>query len=195
MCRLSGIASQAATYVEKVAGTKAKVYDTRKTTPGWRWLEKYAVRCGGGTNHRGSLNRAVLIKDNHIAFGNSAEDQDSFTIAQSLDRARAYVAEHAPDGQSMIIEIEVDSLEQLEEVLPNRPDIVLLDNMKPEQLSAAIELRDQLAPAVELEASGGVNLTTIRSIAETGVDRISVCLLYTSPSPRDATLSRMPSSA
>ena len=173
MCRLSGIATLAAQFVEQIAGTKAKVYDTRKTTPGWRRLEKYAVKCGGGTNHRGGLNRAVLIKDNHIAFGNSVDGQSRFSVAQSVERARDFVRENAPNGDSMIIQIEVDSLEQLAKVLPMKPDIVLLDNMPPDVLSKAVSMRNEAAVDVELEASGGINLSTIKSVAETGVDRIS----------------------
>lgn len=182
MCRLSGIATLAARFVEQVAGTKAKVYDTRKTTPGWRRLEKYAVKCGGGTNHRGGLNRAVLIKDNHIAFGNSVDGQSRFSVAESVEKARDFVRANAPNGDSMIIEIEVDSLEQLAAVLPVHPDIVLLDNMSPEQLSKAVSMRNEAGVDVELEASGGINLTTIKSVAETGVDRISVgALTHSAP--------------
>ena len=182
MCRLSGIATLAAKFVEQVAGTKAGVYDTRKTTPGWRRLEKYAVKCGGGTNHRGGLNRAVLIKDNHIAFGNSVDGESRFSVAESVEKARAYVSANAPNGESMIIQIEVDSLEQLAEVLPMRPDIVLLDNMSTEQLTNAVSMRDNAAVDVELEASGGINLTTIKAVAATGVDRISVgALTHSAP--------------
>lgn len=173
--RLSGIASLTRQYVDAVAGTKARIYDTRKTTPGWRRLEKYAVHCGGGQNHRTGLFEAVLIKDNHLAWG--AESTDSatrYTPADAVRRARRYVAEHAPQGGAMIIEVEVDTLEQLDEVLVADPDIVLLDNMTPAQLREAVARRDAVKPAVELEASGGVNLQTVRAIAESGVDRISV---------------------
>ena len=180
--RLSGIASLTAKFVAKVAGTKARVYDTRKTTPGWRRLEKYAVKCGGGKNHRGGLNRAVLIKDNHIAFGNSADGDSQFSAAQSVELSRKYVTKHAEKGDSMIIQIEVDSLQQLKAVLPETPDIVLLDNMNLEQLTEAVALRDRFNPKVELEASGGVNLDTVESIAATGVDRISVgALTHSAP--------------
>lgn len=177
---LSGIATLTRRYVQAVADTKARLYDTRKTTPGWRRLEKYAVRCGGGWNHRGGLNDAVLIKDNHLAFvgqaGSAAVGQVgnlSYDPADAVRRAREYVREHA-EGASMPIEVEVDSLEQLDDVLTALPDIVLLDNMTPAQLRAAVARRDAAAPTVELEASGGVNLDTIRAIAESGVERISV---------------------
>jgi nicotinate-nucleotide pyrophosphorylase (carboxylating) len=170
--RLSGVATQTRRFVEQIAGTSARVYDTRKTTPGWRRMEKYAVRCGGGYNHRTGLFDAVLIKDNHLAQGKTAD-----TPAAALEQARRFVREMLQDEaklQQMIFEVEVDTLAQLEAVLPAGPDLVLLDNMHPDQLRDAVALRDALNPAVELEASGGVNLQTIRGIAETGVDRISV---------------------
>lgn len=171
--RLSGIATLTRQYVEAVSSTKARIYDTRKTTPGWRRLEKYAVRCGGGRNHRSGLFEAVLIKDNHLAFG--AGESGQYTPAEAVARARKFVQEHTPaqEAAEMIIEIEVDTLEQLDEVLPAGPDIVLLDNMSPDQLREAVARRDAAAPSVELEASGGVNLQTVTRIAATGVDRIS----------------------
>jgi len=163
--RLSGVASLTRKYVEAVSGTKAQVLDTRKTTPGWRLLEKYAVRAGGGTNHRIGLYDAILIKDNHIAgLGDPAT-----AVERSVDLARAF-----PGNQGLAVEIEVDTLEQLERALSAKPEIVLLDNMTLEQLRSAVARRNAASPATRLEASGGVNLTTIRSIAETGVDRISV---------------------
>jgi nicotinate-nucleotide pyrophosphorylase (carboxylating) len=172
--RLSGIATLTRQYVDAIAGTKARIYDTRKTTPGWRRLEKYAVRCGGGWNHRRGLDEAVLIKDNHLAFGVQAgNNAGQFTPAEAVVRARQFVAQHAGDS-AMVIEVEVDTLEQLDAVLPARPDIVLLDNMRPDQLRAAVERRNACDPAIELEASGGVNLSTVAQIAQTGVDRISV---------------------
>jgi nicotinate-nucleotide pyrophosphorylase (carboxylating) len=172
MGRLSGIASLTEQYVQLTTGTKARIYDTRKTTPGWRLLEKYAVQCGGGCNHRIALSAAVLIKDNHLAFGDEASGNEHFTIAQAIEKTREYLAEHRQ--QRMMIEVEVDSLTQLQNVLPTRPNIVLLDNMQPDQLRAAVAIRDEMNPDVELEASGGVNLTTVAEIAKTGVDRISV---------------------
>ncbi|MFZ5828695.1 MAG: carboxylating nicotinate-nucleotide diphosphorylase [Planctomycetota bacterium] len=172
--RLSGIASLTRRYVEAVAGTGARIYDTRKTTPGWRLLEKYAVRCGGGNNHRSGLYEAILIKDNHLAFG--AGPLGRFSPAEAVRRAREFAERHATasQGEPAILEIEVDTLDQLIEVLPARPDIVLLDNMPPDVLREAVARRNALAPEVELEASGGVTIATVRSIAESGVERISI---------------------
>lgn len=161
--RLCGIATLTSRYAEAVAGSNARVYDTRKTTPGWRLLEKFAVHCGGGQNHRTGLYDAVLIKDNHLALA----DEVGLTPGGAVSRAR----EQQPDR---VIEVEVDTLDQLRDVLPAGPDIVLLDNMTNDQLSQAITLRDEAAPGVVLEASGGVCLGTIGPIAATGVDRISV---------------------
>jgi len=174
--RLSGIASITRRYVDTVAGTPARIYDTRKTTPGWRRLEKYAVRCGGGWNHRTGLFEAVLIKDNHLAFGAAGDRQHRYTPAEAVRRARQYLIEQEgdPRGASLIVEIEVDTLAQLAEVLPASPDIVLLDNMPPTVLCEAVAMRNAGYRQVELEASGGVNLATVRAIAATGVDRISV---------------------
>lgn len=163
--RLSGVATLTRRFVELVAGTKAKVLDTRKTTPGWRLLEKYAVRCGGGTNHRVGLYDAVLIKDNHIA----GLGDPTTAVRRAVELARTY-----PGNAGLPVEVEVDSLDQLRQVLAVKPEIVLLDNMTADELRACVALRDEHAPGVQLEASGGVNMTTIRGIAETGVDRISV---------------------
>ena len=184
--RLSGIATLTRRYVELVTGTKARIYDTRKTTPGWRRLEKYAVHCGGGRNHRTGLFDAVLIKDNHLALGRQGNLPHGYTPAQAVERARTFLAETlAGEGRDskLIVEVEVDSLAQLAEVLPAGPDIVLLDNMTIEHLRAAVALCSSLAPRVELEASGGVNLDTARAIAETGIERISVgALTHSAPS-------------
>lgn len=174
--RLSGVATLTASYVEQVRGTKARIYDTRKTTPGWRRLEKYAVRSGGGHNHRMGLYDAVLIKDNHLALGVEASEQEKFSIADAVKRARQFVAQ-LPETMvpgNTIVEVEVDSLAQLQAVLPAMPDIVLLDNMTPLQLRACVAARDAASSSAELEASGGVSLQTVRAIAESGVDRISV---------------------
>lgn len=172
--RLSGVATLTRQYVDAVANLKARIYDTRKTTPGWRRLEKYAVRCGGGCNHRCGLDEAVLIKDNHLALGAQSADQNKrFTPAEAVVRAREFVESHAANS-AMIIEVEVDTLEQLDGVLPMGPDIVLLDNMDPNQLREAVARRNSVAPGIELEASGGVNLATVRRLAESGVDRISI---------------------
>jgi nicotinate-nucleotide pyrophosphorylase (carboxylating) len=171
--RLSGIATLTRQYVDLTAHTKARIFDTRKTTPGWRRLEKYAVRCGGGWNHRGGLDEAVLIKDNHLALGAQASGRaERFTPAEAVRRARQFAVQQG-DPQ-MIVEVEVDTLDQLDAVLPARPDIVLLDNMRPSELREAVARRNAFDPTVELEASGGVNLSTVQAIAESGVERISV---------------------
>lgn len=157
MGRLSGVATLTRAYVDAVAGTGARITDTRKTTPGLRQLEKYAVRCGGGVNHRFGLDDAILIKDNHVAACGG--------IRPALERARRAA------GHLVKVEIEVDSLDQLEEALPLTPDVILLDNFSLADLRAAVALT---AGRLTLEASGGVDLTTARAIAETGVQVISV---------------------
>jgi nicotinate-nucleotide pyrophosphorylase (carboxylating) len=189
--RLSGIATLTHRYVEQVAGTKARIYDTRKTTPGWRRLEKYAVRCGGGTNHRIGLYDGILIKDNHLALASD----EHITPADAVRRARDFLAQTAAqrDGAELLVEIELDDLAQLDDVLRAGPDIVLLDNMRPEQLREAVARRDALTPAIELEASGGINLDTVRAIAESGVDRISVGELTHSAPALDIGLDWQPS--
>ncbi len=174
--RLSGIASLTRRFLDAIGAAPAKLYDTRKTTPGWRRLEKYAVRCGGGNNHRLGLFDAVLIKDNHLAFGapDTASSEVRFTPADAVRHARAHLREHGGAALAdAMVEIEVDNLGQLLLVLPESPDIVLLDNMSLDQLREAVALRNKLAPHVQLEASGGVNLSTVGKIALTGVDRIS----------------------
>ncbi|WP_374578656.1 carboxylating nicotinate-nucleotide diphosphorylase [Phenylobacterium sp.] len=155
--RLSGVASLTRAYVDAVEGTGARIADTRKTTPGLRHLEKYAVRCGGGLNHRFGLDDAILIKDNHVAACGG--------VGEALRRARAAA------GHLMKIEVEVDSLAQLEEALPHRPDVVMLDNFSLGDLAQAVRIA---GGQTTLEASGGVNLQTVRGIAETGVQVISV---------------------
>ena len=174
--QLSGIATLTRQYVDAIAGTQARIYDTRKTTPGWRRLEKYAVRCGGGTNHRTGLFDAVLIKDNHLALASACADAPARTPAEAVVAARTFLHEmlDAERASAMIVEIEVDSLAQFTEVLPQQPDIILLDNMSPDMLRTAVAQRDAAGVAVQLEASGGVNLQTVRAIAESGIDRISV---------------------
>lgn len=170
--RMCGVASLTAAFVDTIAGTGVRLYDTRKTTTGWRRLEKYSVRCGGGHNHRSGLYDAFLIKDNHLALGGSAGE--ALSPAEAVRRARAIAGrDFSGHTAPRIIEIEVDSLEQLREVLPAGPDIVLVDNFAPADLRRAVELRDEINRDVELEASGGVGLETIAEIAGTGVDRIS----------------------
>ncbi|MBX9788629.1 MAG: carboxylating nicotinate-nucleotide diphosphorylase [Pirellulales bacterium] len=177
LAHLSGIATLTRRFVDAVAGTGARIYDTRKTLPGWRRLEKYAVRCGGGHNHRLGLFDAVLIKDNHLAL--AAAEGLHRTPAEAVQAARAFLSHFTaiPSGAPAampLVEIEVDSLDQLRNALSATPDIVLLDNMTTPQLVEAVALRNSLAPEVELEASGGVRLDTVASIARTGIERISV---------------------
>ena len=169
--RLSGVASCTRRYVDAVAGTGAGIYDTRKTTPGWRDLEKYAVRVGGGRNHRRGLHDAVLVKDNHLAALAKRGEQDPITaLAEQLDALRQRL------GDDGFIELEVDTLQQLRAALTLPVDIVLLDNMSPDQLRQAVALRDEVGARgrIALEASGGVTLETVRQVAETGVERIAV---------------------
>ncbi|MBX3436237.1 MAG: carboxylating nicotinate-nucleotide diphosphorylase [Planctomycetaceae bacterium] len=165
LTHLSGVATLTRQYVDAVAGTGAVILDTRKTLPGWRLLEKYAVRCGGGTNHRMGLWDAVLIKDNHLA---AVTEHSGTPLADILRLTRERVSAQT------IVEIEVDSLEQLADALTGAPDLILLDNMSHDQLAEAVNLRNQSAPSVLLEASGGVDLSTVAAIAQSGVDRISI---------------------
>lgn len=159
--RMCGIATLTRTYVQAVAGTKSRIADTRKTTPGLRALEKHAVACGGGLNHRFGLDDAILIKDNHVAVCGGA--------GEAVRRARAF-APHL-----MKVEVEVDGLDQLDEVLPERPDVIMLDNFSLDDMAEAVRrVRDSAFGSVVLEASGGVNLSTVAGIAATGVDVISV---------------------
>jgi nicotinate-nucleotide pyrophosphorylase (carboxylating) len=161
---LSGIATLTSKWVAEVAGTKCQVRDTRKTTPGMRNIEKYAVRMGGGTNHRLNLSDAALIKDNHIA------------AAGGVVPAFAQVRAAYPEAE---IEIEVDTLEQLKEVLTQKPDLVLLDNMSPEQCAQAVALVNGLC---KLEASGGISIANARAYAQSGVDYIAIgALTHSAP--------------
>ena len=159
----SGIATRTKLFVDAVVGTKCKVCDTRKTTPGLRLLDKYAVTCGGGSSHRIGLHDAALYKDNHLAGMEN--------IVSELGAAISYAKEN---NELQFVEVEVDTLTQLEQVLSLPVDIILLDNMPPELLREAVELRDASDSSPLLEASGGVTLDTVREIAETGVDRISI---------------------
>jgi nicotinate-nucleotide pyrophosphorylase (carboxylating) len=165
MCRLSGIATLTTRFVAETAGTKARIVDTRKSTPGLRALEKYAVRCGGGANHRFGLDDAILIKDNHVAACGG--------VGEAVRRARASV------GHMVRVEVEIDRLDQLAEALAEGPDIVMLDNFALTDLAEAVR---RTAGRALLEASGGVSLETVRAIARTGVDLISVgALTHSAP--------------
>ena len=175
---LSGIATLTRRYVDAVAGLSTKILDTRKTIPGWRLLAKYAVRQGGGHNHRIGLYDGVLIKDNHLAFALSRFRQSIPLIIQNA-RKQPRLSKLA---ETLPIQIEVETMEQFEDALAGKPDIVLLDNMSVEMMRDAVQRRNLMARGVLLEASGGVNLQTARAIAETGVDRISVgALTHSAP--------------
>ncbi len=163
--RLCGIATLTAAYVEAAGDAKARIADTRKTTPGLRALEKYAVRCGGGANHRFGLDDAILIKDNHVAACGG--------VGEAIRRARAAV------GHMVKIEVEIDSLSQLDEALAEASDIIMLDNFGLENMATAVA---RIGGRAVVEASGGVSLATVRAIAATGVDLISVgALTHSAP--------------
>jgi nicotinate-nucleotide pyrophosphorylase (carboxylating) len=159
LCHLSGIATLTRRWVDAIEGTGAVVRDTRKTTPGLRALEKYAVRCGGGSNHRMGLADAALVKDNHVAAAGG--------VAEAFALVRALAAD-------LPVEIEVDTLDGLRTAFEAGANVVLLDNFDVASLRAAVELRDEIAPGVLLEASGGLTLATARDVAATGVDFIAV---------------------
>ncbi len=171
MGRMSGVATAIYRLVTAVAGTGCRIYDTRKTVPGWRRLDKYAVRMGGGWNHRGGLFDAILIKDNHLAQL-AAEGRGP---GAAVEKARSFLEKTFPAERAaaMAVEVEIDLLEQLPEVLAAGADIVLLDNMSPDVLREAVAIRDAAAPKVVLEASGGITLATVEAIAVSGVDRVS----------------------
>jgi nicotinate-nucleotide pyrophosphorylase (carboxylating) len=173
--RLSGIATLTRSYADAVAGTRAAIYDTRKTTPGLRVLEKYAVRLGGGRNHRMGLFDQVMVKDNHIALAGG--------ITAAVARAR----EGLPEG--CLVEVEVTSLAELDEALGLEVDVIMLDNFHPDDLKAAVA---RVAGRVRLEASGGVDLDTVRAIAGTGVDIISVGRLTHSAPAADLSMDIFP---
>ncbi len=200
--RMCGISTLTRRFVDEISGTRASIYDTRKTTPGWRRLEKYAVKQGGGRNHRTGLFDAILIKDNHIAQRMRGQSSSSDVVnatkdivtgtrsvlCEVVEQSRAWFHEKLPARLRppiCVVEIEVDTLEQYREVLPSHPDIILLDNMTLSQLREAVSLRDATASSVQLEASGGVRLDTVGAIAQTGVDRISVGALTHSATTLD----------
>jgi nicotinate-nucleotide pyrophosphorylase (carboxylating) len=175
MQRLSGIASQTALFVEKTAGTKAKIVDTRKTTPGLRTLEKYAVRMGGGQNHRMHMGDAVLIKDNHIA----ALRRQGMQLKDIVLKAK----KEAPPG--MVVEVEVTNVEEAKSAAEAGAPMIMFDNMSVDRMRQAVSL---LPKGIKTEASGNVNLDTVRKIAETGVDIISVGALTHSSKALDLSL-------
>jgi nicotinate-nucleotide pyrophosphorylase (carboxylating) len=165
--RMSGVATYTHRFVRRCDGTRARIYDTRKTLPGWRALDKYAVRCGGGQNHRIGLHDGLLVKDNHLA---------SLPLRQIAPALQPIVARSRAEDPGRLVEVEVDSLDQLREVLRvDGIDVILLDNMDCPTMEQAVLMRDAAGKqAVQLEASGGVTLETVRPIALTGVDRIAV---------------------
>ena len=174
--RLSGVATQTRVYASKVESTKAKVLDTRKTTPGWRALEKSAVLAGGGCNHRMGLYDRAMVKDNHLLAENKLE-----ALQNAIDRVRA--------DRGVAVELEADTLDQVEAFLGlSGVDYILLDNMTNEMMSAAVAMRDAVGSRVDLEASGGINLETITEVAKTGVDFISVGALTHSAVALDLSL-------
>jgi nicotinate-nucleotide pyrophosphorylase (carboxylating) len=173
--RLSGIASLTARYVAEVRGTRARIYDTRKTTPGMRSLEKYAVRVGGGKNHRQHLGDAILIKDNHIAVLRAT----GMTLKEIIRKARA----NAPAG--IVLEVEVTNPEEARDALEAGADMILLDNMSPEVMQEVVEMA---AGQIELEASGGITLENVRQVAMTGVNRVSIGALTHSFTALDISL-------
>jgi len=174
--RLSGVATQTRVYASKVESTKAKVLDTRKTTPGWRALEKRAVLAGGGCNHRMGLYDRAMVKDNHLLAENKLE-----ALQNAIDRVRA--------DRGVAVELEADTLDQVEAFLGlSGVDYILLDNMTNEMMSAAVAMRDAVGSRVDLEASGGINLETITEVAKTGVDFISVGALTHSAVALDLSL-------
>ena len=176
--RLSGIATQTRRFVREVEGTKAQIVDTRKTTPGLRMLEKYAVLAGGGRNHRFGLDDGVLIKDNHIALAGG--------VATAVERARQAV------GHLHKVEVEVSSEAMLREAIKGGADIILLDNRTPEETRRLVELSRSLAPSVLLESSGGITLENVRAYAEAGVDLISVGALTHSARAMDISFKIQP---
>ncbi|MFP4104919.1 MAG: carboxylating nicotinate-nucleotide diphosphorylase [Phycisphaerae bacterium] len=183
---LCAVATTTRMYVDAVESTGVGIYDTRKTTPAWRELEKYAVRVGGGLNHRMGLYDAVLIKDNHLAVLAREEQAHgvSADIGEELQRVRPFLSVNA------FIELEVDTLEQFEEALRLPVDIIMLDNMSNDQLRKAVRIRREagLADRIELEASGGITLENVRSVAETGVERIAIGALTHSAGSIDIAL-------
>jgi nicotinate-nucleotide pyrophosphorylase (carboxylating) len=175
---LGGIATMTRQFVKRCDGTRAKVLDTRKTTPGYRALEKYAVSCGGGHNHRLGLHDMVLVKDNHLALAGVAEGK------ALLEATRSLVARSKAEDPKRLVEVEVDTFEQFERVSEvEGVDVILLDNMDCPTMARCVAARDAAGSSLLLEASGGVTLATIRDIAQTGVDRISVgAITHSAPS-------------
>ncbi len=184
--RLSAVSTTTRSYVQAVAGSGAEIYDTRKTTPGWRELEKFAVRVGGGKNHRMGLYDAILIKDNHLAVLAKEEGRHGVTatVGEELERLRPYLDPHS------FVELEVDTLEQFREALHLAIDIILLDNMSLDELRTAVRERDEagLRGRLALEASGGITLDNVHDVAQTGVERVAIGALTHSAGSVDIAL-------
>jgi nicotinate-nucleotide pyrophosphorylase (carboxylating) len=176
--RMSGIATLTRKFVDAISGTKAQILDTRKTAPGLRVIDKYAVRCGGGHNHRLDLSDGVLIKNNHIALAGG--------IAPALERA-------VLNRRGQHIEVEVRTMDELENALAHGAEVILLDNMPVEEVRRAVERCAKHEPRIPLECSGGIRLENVRAYAETGVDFISVGLLTHSPAAVDMSMRVVPS--
>lgn len=172
LAHLSGIATLTSKFVDRIVGTDAKILDTRKTTPGWRQLEKMAVRHGGGHNHRFGLYDMILIKDNHIASAGSIKG--AVELAREFLQSREFRIQFQTEAEKILIEVEVTNEEQLREAIESHVDRLLLDNQTVESLRQLVQLARKLDPSVRLEASGNVNLETVAAIAATGVDYISV---------------------
>jgi nicotinate-nucleotide pyrophosphorylase (carboxylating) len=185
--RMSGVATATATYVRAVAGTRARIQETRKTCPGWRDLDKYAVRAAGGLNHRADLSAQVLIKENHLVFAGVERSPEA--VRKAVADARAAI----PEG--MVLEVEVETLDQLDAALDAAADVILLDNMTPALHAEAVRRRDARRSPALLEASGGITLESVRAVAAAGVDRISVGALTHSVQALDLSLDLVPDAA
>lgn len=182
--RLSGIATATAGYVEAARGTRARIQETRKTCPGWRVLDKYAVVCGGGLNHRMSLADMVLVKENHLVFAGQARSPQG--VREGIRRVRAA-------GVDVPVEIEVEDLEQFDSALAESPDVIMLDEFSDEMVAEAVRHRDTNGPPPPLiEASGGITLERARALARLGVDRISIGALTHSVQALDLALDVVP---
>ena len=181
--RLSGIATETARYVEAVRGTRARIQETRKTCPGWRVLDKYAVSVGGGLNHREHLGDQVLIKENHLVFAGLSKSPEA--VSEGIRRARA--------GTDLPVEVEVETLDQFRAALQIRPDIIMLDDFSKDDVRTAVELRDEQGPPPPLlEVSGGITKDRLQSLAALGVDRISVGALTHSVRAMDLAIDIVP---
>lgn len=182
LSHLCAVATLTRKFVKSVSGLKVKILDTRKTTPALRELEKYAVRCGGGFNHRFNLRDLVLIKDNHKKALSLALEKDKFKLLKIIKSLKTEIA------SGIKIEIEVENIKEFKQIITARPDIIMLDNMPVKAIKTCVSIRNNLSPRTLLEASGGINLKTIRSVGKSGVDLISIGSLTHSPAAIDLSL-------